>query len=223
MALLSHVLVCCLTALCGLGHLSRAMPNHQQHYVETFSSTVDGHILVRSKRSTQVCKYKKGEWKECDKLVMLMTRKDSLKEKNSGPSCEKVRTITKNCKDKEEKDEGICVFEKPKHVPWSSCKEGGVRQRVLKLIKEKGDKECPKEKVMSKKCKDDKKTKDHHSSKTSAPAHDQGSDQDMDKCEFGAWSMWSQCQNNKKFRSREAKKNEEKKLCVKNSVEKVDC
>ena len=25
----------------------------------------------------------------------------------------------------------------------------------------------------------------------------------MDKCEFGAWSMWSQCQNNKKFRSRE--------------------
>ena len=35
-----------------------------------------------------------------------MTRQDSLKAKNSASSCEKVRTITKNCKDKEERDRG---------------------------------------------------------------------------------------------------------------------
>ncbi len=35
-----------------------------------------------------------------------MTREDTLKEKNSGASCDKVRTITKNCKDKVEKDGG---------------------------------------------------------------------------------------------------------------------
>ena len=39
--------------------------------------------------------------------VQLMTREDTLKEKNSGASCDKVRTITKNCKDKVEKNEGM--------------------------------------------------------------------------------------------------------------------
>ena len=39
--------------------------------------------------------------------VKLMTREDTLKEKNSGASCDKVRTITKNCKDKVEKDGGM--------------------------------------------------------------------------------------------------------------------
>ena len=29
-----------------------------------------------------------------------MTREDSLKTKNSAPACEKMRRITKNCKDK---------------------------------------------------------------------------------------------------------------------------
>ena len=34
------------------------------------------------------------------KNFQLMTREDSLKTKNSAPSCEKMRRITKNCKDK---------------------------------------------------------------------------------------------------------------------------
>lgn len=39
-----------------------------------------------------------------------MTRKDTLKEKNSGPACDKVRTITKNCKEKEEKEKGNFII-----------------------------------------------------------------------------------------------------------------
>ena len=35
----------------------------------------------------------------------LITRKDTLKEKNSGPACDKVRTITKNCKEREQEKE----------------------------------------------------------------------------------------------------------------------
>lgn len=60
-----------------------------------------------------------------------MTRKDSLKEKNSGPSCEKVRTITKNCKDKEEKDEGklkrcgILTFTKFNKLQENFCQKMG--------------------------------------------------------------------------------------------------
>ena len=42
-----------------------------------------------------------------DIFFQLMTRQDTLKEKNSGASCDKVRTITKNCKDKVEKDGGM--------------------------------------------------------------------------------------------------------------------
>ena len=80
-----------------------------------------------------------------------MTREDSVKTKNSAPECEKVRRITKNCKDKLHKSskeskynqsysiisheisplkaflfflQAVCVFEKPKSVPWSECKVG---------------------------------------------------------------------------------------------------
>ena len=47
-----------------LGEITRG------HYVEIFSNTRD-HVLVRTKRSSEVCKYKKGTWSECDKLVMV--------------------------------------------------------------------------------------------------------------------------------------------------------
>ena len=39
-------------------------------------------------------------------LLQLVTREDTLKEKHSGPGCDKLRTITKNCKDKEEREGG---------------------------------------------------------------------------------------------------------------------
>ena len=54
-------------------------------HVETFRHSPDGHhLLLRSKREaqTEVCKYKKGDWSQCDSLVMvnniLYTEKFSL-------------------------------------------------------------------------------------------------------------------------------------------------
>ena len=45
-----------------------------QHYTEVFSSSEDGqHVLVRARRSAEVCKYKKGEWSPCDTMVMVST------------------------------------------------------------------------------------------------------------------------------------------------------
>ena len=52
-----------LATIC-LGEITRG------HYVEIFSNTRD-HVMVRTKRSSEVCKYKKGAWSECDKLVMV--------------------------------------------------------------------------------------------------------------------------------------------------------
>jgi len=98
-----------------LGEITRG------HYVEIFSNTRD-HVLVRTKRSSEVCKYKKGTWSECDKLVMLMTREDTLKEKNSGASCDKVRTITKNCKEKLKKMEEFVFLRNQRMLPGASAR-----------------------------------------------------------------------------------------------------
>ena len=54
-----------------LGEITRG------HYVEIFSNTRD-HVLVRTKRSSEVCKYKKGTWSECDKLVMVRLKQTQL-------------------------------------------------------------------------------------------------------------------------------------------------
>lgn len=176
--------------------------------METFRNSPDGqHLLLRTKRAAkaQLCKYKKGEWSQCDSLLMLMQRVDKLKQKNSSPDCDQTRRITKNCHEKEERDGGICVFEKPKNVAWSSCEEAGVRRRVLHLIKEKGSVDCPKEKVLSKKCKDQKKKKK------------------KEKCEFGSWSAWSDCEGKERRRQRELLKGNGEKVCMKGSIEKSEC
>ena len=46
------------------------------YHVETFRHSADGqHLLLRTKREAQaeavVCKYKKGDWSQCDSLVMV--------------------------------------------------------------------------------------------------------------------------------------------------------
>ena len=45
------------------------------YHVETFRHSVDGqHLLLRTKREAKavVCKYKKGDWSQCDSLVMVI-------------------------------------------------------------------------------------------------------------------------------------------------------
>ena len=57
----------------GLGLVVRA--SHLRGYhVETFRHLSDGqHLVLRTKREagTEVCKYKKGEWSQCDSLIMV--------------------------------------------------------------------------------------------------------------------------------------------------------
>ena len=44
-------------------------------YIETVKDLVDGeYVVIRSRRSAkteEVCKYKKGEWSECDQMLMV--------------------------------------------------------------------------------------------------------------------------------------------------------
>merc|ERR1719150_3280704 len=84
-------------------------------------------MCASENKTATTCRYKKGEWSECNTLLMLMQREDELKEKSSSPDCDKTRTITKNCQEKED-GAGACVFEKPKNVAWTSCKVGGGSQ-----------------------------------------------------------------------------------------------
>ena len=44
------------------------------HYIEIVKHLADGeHVVIRSRRSamTDVCKYKKGEWSECNQMLMV--------------------------------------------------------------------------------------------------------------------------------------------------------
>ena len=66
-----------------------------------------------------------------------------------------------------------------------ALQEAGVRQRLLRLVKEKGNAGCPKEKVLSKKCKSSKNKKEGN-----------------EKCEFEEWSEWSKCVEGKTKRAR---------------------
>jgi len=185
----------------------------------------ESHILSRSRRSSdgsEVCKYAKGDWSECDRMIMLVSRQDNLKTKNSSPGCDKTRTITRNCKDNtQDKDtrETTCVFEKPKKVNWTDCKKVGVRQKVLTLLKEKGAGGCPKEKVMSKKCKVEKKNNEHKKNENQeSKKYDK-----QDKCQFSAWSAWSSCSNKNQQRIRKVLKGVERNSCQKKCVENNKC
>ena len=60
-----------------LGEITRG------HYVEIFSNTRD-HVMVRTKRSSEVCKYKKGTWSQCDKLVMVSLKHRFLSVQGNG-------------------------------------------------------------------------------------------------------------------------------------------
>jgi hypothetical protein len=118
-------------------------------------------VLVRSKRSSSsdVCKYKKGDWSQCDQLTQLVTRHDKLKLKASSGDCASTRTLTRNCREEHhQKGTVTCVFKKSKSVPWTSCLPSGVRQKVLDLVTETGKGTCPKQKLLSRKCKDEKKS-----------------------------------------------------------------
>lgn len=118
----------------------------------------------RLKREEEmICKYKKGEWSKCEPLTQLVTRQDSIKTKSSSPDCQATRTLTKQCQKGDNSNLGlrvVCVFEKAKSVAWSECQGGGVRQKVLQLVSKTGEGTCPRQKLLSRKCKDRKAATD---------------------------------------------------------------
>eukprot|EP00090_Calanus_glacialis_P012984 TRINITY_DN21616_c0_g1_i4.p1 TRINITY_DN21616_c0_g1~~TRINITY_DN21616_c0_g1_i4.p1 ORF type:complete len:229 (+),score=68.45 TRINITY_DN21616_c0_g1_i4:35-721(+) len=197
------------------------------HYIETVKELADGeHVVIRSRRSalTDVCKYKKGEWSECDQMLMLLTRVDSLKTTHSSPGCDKTRTITKNCRDEEtgnKTGKTTCVFEKPKNVPWTSCMDSGVRQRTLPLVAENGPGGCPKEKVMSKKCKGEKKNKNKKDKKKESKKEKHGDKKG--KCQFTSWEAWTPCSNNIQQRIRKVLKGAERNSCKRKAIQNNKC
>ena len=50
------------------------MSEISNHYIETGKEHVDGEdVVIRSRRSAMpdLCKYKKGEWSDCDQMLMV--------------------------------------------------------------------------------------------------------------------------------------------------------
>jgi len=194
-------------------------------------------VLVRSKRSgsSDVCKYKKGDWSQCDQLTQLVTRHDKLKLKASSGDCASTRTLTRNCRE-EHHQKGIvtCAFKKSKSVPWTSCLPSGVRQKVLDLVTQTGKGTCPQQKVLSRKCKDEKKLNEKKDKKKKKKKEEkkksenkaekkEGKKGEKDKCSFGDWGGWGACVKGNQQRIRKVTKGSERPNCQKKSVSNRTC
>jgi len=198
-------------------------------------------VLVRIKRSvsSDVCKYKKGEWSQCDQLTQLVTRHDKLKEKASNGECESTRTLTRNCREEHHQQGTVtCAFKKSKSVPWTSCLPSGVRQKVLDLVTQTGKGTCPKQKLLSRKCKDEKKSnekKDKNKKKKKERKEreeknrenklqkKEGKKADKDKCSFGDWGAWGSCVKGNQQRIRKVDEGSERPSCQKKAVANRTC
>jgi len=196
-------------------------------------------VLVRSKRSASndVCKYKKGDWSQCDQLTQLVTRHDKLKLKASNGECASTRTLTRNCREEHhEKGTVTCAFKKSKSVAWTSCLPSGVRQKVLDLVTQTGKGTCPKQKLLSRKCKDEKKSnekkdkkkknkKEKKEEKNSGKKAQkkEGKNAEKDKCSFGDWGGWGACVKGNQQRIRKVTKGSERPNCQKKAVSNRAC
>jgi len=195
-------------------------------------------VFVRSKRSTtggDICKYKKGDWSQCDQLTQLVTRHDNLKLKASNGDCASTRTLTRNCREEHHQEGTVtCAFKKSKSVTWTSCLPSGVRQKVLDLVTQTGKGTCPKQKLLSRKCKDEKKLnekKDKKKKKKKEKKEEESTEKKADKkegkkedkCSFGDWGSWGDCVKGNQQRIRKVKKGSERPNCQKKAVSNRTC
>jgi len=98
---------------------------------------------------TDKCIYHEGDWSECDNKYKIQFREDLLHlSKISTSSCPVTRVLHRQCPQQKDK----CVFEKSKDVPWTGCLDAGVTQKVLHLVDDGGIIGCPKQKLISRKC-----------------------------------------------------------------------
>lgn len=149
-----------LVSLSVIGSVT-AEDNSDRH-IETVRDYED-HMLVRSRRSdnTELCVYNKGQWSDCNKELDIISREDQLERQLSSLSCDPTRTLYRKCNERTSKKskDTTCVFEKPKTVPWTGCLDIGLTQKVLHLVSEEGGADCPKQKLISRKCGEDKQKK----------------------------------------------------------------
>jgi len=189
-------------------------------------------VVVRVRREAGgACRYKKGDWSRCDPLTQLETREDRVKAKGSLQECAATRTLTRHCKQDAGEGHVTCVFKKSKSVPWTDCLLPGVRQKVLDLVSQTGEGLCPKQKLLSRKCKDEKKAKEKKDKKkkkkkekkAEKKAEKEARKAEKDKCQYGVWGEWGECTKGRQQRLRKVTGGSEVPACQKKSVETRPC
>merc|ERR1711893_256555 len=102
-----------------------------------------------SKYLEGACVYHEGKWSNCKSGVQR--REDLLSFRQLfTTNCEVTRNFQRSCSS--ELKERKCLFEKSKMVPWTGCLDVGVTQKVLHLVDSGGLVDCPKQKIISRKC-----------------------------------------------------------------------
>ncbi|KAL4233850.1 hypothetical protein ACF0H5_008526 [Mactra antiquata] len=117
-------------------------------------------VKKRRKKTASVCKYRRGEWSDCDGATNIKTMIKTLKRGNPR-DCQPTQTIEKICKRQHKGLRSKCIYRKTEK--WGPCDPAtGFKSREMML--KKGDASlCAPKKTMTKQCK--KKMKDKSSKK----------------------------------------------------------
>lgn len=166
----------------------------------------------------KACKYTRGDWSSCDPVTNMKKRILTLRKGNPN-TCEREKTLTKSCR-------SVCKYTRG---DWSNC-DATTNQKSRTLTLRKGDpNSCEKEKVITKSCKRacqyekgewspcDASTKTKQRTLTlkdgsdaSCPAtkpqtRECKGGENKDRCFFGQWGEYSDCQNGVRKKQRELK------------------
>lgn len=136
----------------------------------------DSPNMAKNKRGgDKICKYTRGDWSNCDPTTNQKTRTLTLR-KGDPNSCEKEKKITKSCK----RGHQVCQYDKG---DWSECDPTTKTKERTLTLKDGSDASCPATKPQSRECKGENK----------------------DRCFFGPWGEFSECQNGVRKKQRELK------------------
>jgi len=126
------------------------MPVIEMKYLLLLTSTIVNASPVENDLENYLqkneCTYDEGTWSKCQDGSQV--REDLLHlSKISNLNCAVTKTVRRSCGIK-----GKCVFEKSRRVPWTGCLDVGLTQKVLHLISDGGNPACPRQKLVSRKC-----------------------------------------------------------------------
>ncbi|XP_035663200.1 pleiotrophin-A-like [Branchiostoma floridae] len=219
---------------CGLGQRQGTQegPN-----CKILSKTIKCRIPCGRRKEYGDCRYRRAPWEECDADTNMESRTLELKRAVKGATCESEVVQTRVCK-------GACKYQKKEAT---DCNEESNTFTVTKQLKEGDPTLCQQEIVKTKRCKD-KMVGDGEAvtGKAAKKAAKKAARKEARKaarkekrakkpeingeaatpkgpCQYGAWSEFGECVDNKQTRTRPIMSGAEKRRCQQRATQVRNC